>query len=50
MDARGITVAMAGGPNIFVGSNKVVVATHDDPNLLECLAPPGFAKAWSAHK
>ncbi len=32
VDRRGTTVAMAGGPNFLAGSNKVVVATQDDPS------------------
>lgn len=35
MDPSGRTVAMAGGPNIVVGSNKVVVTAQDDPHPFE---------------
>jgi hypothetical protein len=31
IDGQGKTVAMAGGPNLLAGSNKVVVVTEDDP-------------------
>ncbi len=32
IDGQGKTVAMAGGPNLLAGSNKVVVAAEDDPH------------------
>jgi hypothetical protein len=31
IDGQGKTVAMAGGPNLLAGSNKVVVVAEDDP-------------------
>jgi hypothetical protein len=31
IDRQGKTVAMAGGPNVLAGSNKVVVVAQDDP-------------------
>jgi len=39
VDSAGSTVAMAGGPNVFAGSNKVVVAVQDGPS------PAGFSFA-----
>ena len=35
VDSAGSTVAMAGGPNIFAGSNKVVVGAQDDPRPVD---------------
>lgn len=35
VNTTGTTVAMAGGPNFLAGSNKVVVATRDNPRLSE---------------
>jgi hypothetical protein len=39
VDSTGTTVAVAGGPNMFAGSNKVVVAAENDPR------PFGFSFA-----